>query len=107
MSSVDPALEAVFVEQINQQNESENAQRETQQRISADIDAKRADLLRSLTTTQRKPQYDPRIIGIANALQGQPALIPPMEQFLTKLVASITAAVQDAINRVSGTGTTE
>lgn len=106
MSTIDPALEAVFVEQINQQNDAEQAQRESQQNVAREIDSRRAELLKSLTTTNKKIQYDPRIIAIANALQTQPALIPPMELFLTKLVKSISEAVQDAINRVAGTDTT-
>jgi hypothetical protein len=106
MSSIDPALEAVFVEQINQQNEAEQAQRDNQQNVAREIDQRRAELLRSLTTTNKKVQYDPRIIQIANALQTQPALIPPMELFLTRLVKSISEAVQDAINKVAGPDTT-
>lgn len=107
MSNVDPALETVFVEQIQQQNDAEQAQRESQQNIAKEIDARRAELLRSLTVgNNTKVKYDPRIIAMANALQAQPALIQPMEIFLTKLVKSISEAVQDAINRVSGTDPT-
>lgn len=106
MADIDPALEAVFVEQINQQNDAEQAQRESQQNVAREIDARRAELLRSLTAgNNNKVKYDPRIIGIANALQSQPALIPPVEIFLTKLVKNISEAVQDAINRVTGTDT--
>jgi len=69
--------------------------KENQNRISA----AQNELLNSFVNIQAKPELDPRVQDIVNALQGQPMLIEPVEKFLASLVKSMNEAYQSAINK--------